>query len=907
MVASPLRRWGARKPIDPGGAMGRICAFAGLFSLLLTGAAAGVDLGDYLPSGTSYDPSIPTPKSVLGYEVGEWHVRHDQLVRYLEAVSASSDRVTLEVQGQTHESRPLLLLTITSPDNHRRLEEIRQEHLAVGDPARPAPAPEQLAGMPVVVWLGYSVHGNEASGSNASLLVAYHLAAARGSEIERLLSEAVILIDPSLNPDGLGRFAEWANMHRGKHPVGEPSHREHREAWPGGRTNHYWFDLNRDWLLLQQPENRARVGTFHRWKPNLSGDYHEMGRAATYFFQPGVPSRENPLIPAANLELTRRIARYHADALDREGRLYFTEETFDDYYPGKGSTYPDLNGGVGVLFEQASARGHLIDTSNGSLSFPQAITNQFLTSLSMLRAAREMRGELLAYQAEFFRGALSEARSDSVQAYVFSTPGDPVRAFHMLEILTGHRIEVYSLAEEVELAGRTYEPGSAFVVPVQQPQYRLVECLFERRTEFAETTFYDVSAWTLPLAFGATYGALGKKEYDGGLLGTKLGSPSFPRGAPPGDSTAYAYLFDWNGYYAPRALYRLLRAGVRARVATLPFEAETGRGRRAFDHGTIVVPTGPQQDTDADLADLMGEIAERDGIDVFRVPTGLTASGVDLGSPKVRPLEEPKPLLVVGRGVSGYEAGEVWQLLDHRFDIPLPLVELDRFDQTDLRDYTHLLLVDGDYSTLEEPAVESLRRWVGQGGTVVATKRAAEWAGESLLKPEEPESAGPAPDEEPTEEGKAEAPEGEEQPEEPGRPERAVYAEFEKERAAQLVTGAILAVDLDTTHPVAFGFRAAEELPVFRNSTLLLEPSENQYENVALYADPPLRSGYVSQENLDKLRGTAAVIATRVGDGAVVRIIDNPNFRAFWYGTNKLYLNAIFFGPVIKRTSLPDR
>ncbi len=320
-----------------------------LIACLAVTPSAAVELADYLPEDVAYDADVPKPADILGFEVGEWHVRHDLLVAYMEALAEASPRVHLEVSGRTHEGRKTLLLAVSTPENIRNLERLRQAHLDESDTG-------ETGDGPLVIWQGFSVHGNEPSGSNASLLLAYHLAAG-GGDVERFLQETIVLIDPSVNPDGLGRFAQWANGHRSKSPVPDPNNREHREVWPNGRTNHYWFDLNRDWLLLTHPESRARIANFHRWRPHVLTDFHEMGSNATYYFQPGVPERRNPWTPIRNEELTRQIAGYHARAMDRAGRIYYTEETFDDFYYGKGSTYPDVNGSIGILFEQASSRG----------------------------------------------------------------------------------------------------------------------------------------------------------------------------------------------------------------------------------------------------------------------------------------------------------------------------------------------------------------------------------------------------------------------------------------------------------------------------------------------------------------------------------------------------------------------
>ncbi len=283
-------------------------------------------------------------------------------------LAMQSDRVIMQEYARSWENRPLFHLIITSEANHARLEQIRQEHLELSDPAGSGGL--NMEEMPVVVRLGYNVHGNESSASNASVLVAYHLAASQDPEVLDYLDRMVILIDPCLNPDGFNRHASWINMHKSQTPMPDDNSRGFREVWPGGRTNHYWFDLNRDWILLQHPESRGRVEVFHRWRPNVQTDHHEMGSSSTFFFQPGIPSRTNPYTPESTTQLTRKIGQYHAAAMDPDGSLFFTEEIFDDYYYGKGSSYPDVNGSVGILFEQAGTRGFERNTPRGKANLP---------------------------------------------------------------------------------------------------------------------------------------------------------------------------------------------------------------------------------------------------------------------------------------------------------------------------------------------------------------------------------------------------------------------------------------------------------------------------------------------------------------------------------------------------------
>ena len=325
------------------------------------------ELSYYLPKNVSYNPAVPTPESVIGHKVGEWHITHDKLVNYMKAIAASSDRVKLQPLGTTYEGRQQLVLVITSPANQQNLENIRQQHIKLSDPAQSSSV--NITDMPVVVWIGHSIHGNESSGSNASMLTAYYLAAAQGAQVDELLKNTVVLLDPSFNPDGLNRFATWVNANKSMTPVTDPNAREFNDMWPGGRFNHYWFDLNRDWLPAQHRESQNRLAFFHQWKPNILTDHHEQGSNASFFFQPGVPSRVNPNTPQRNQDLTGELAKYHARYLDSIGSLYFTKEGYDDFYYGKGSTYPDINGCIGILFEQASSRGHAQETENGVLYY----------------------------------------------------------------------------------------------------------------------------------------------------------------------------------------------------------------------------------------------------------------------------------------------------------------------------------------------------------------------------------------------------------------------------------------------------------------------------------------------------------------------------------------------------------
>ncbi|MFN9493910.1 MAG: M14 metallopeptidase family protein, partial [Sphingobacteriales bacterium] len=490
------------------------------------------DLSYYLPAGVTYDPSIPKPKDVIYHEVGEWHVTHDRLVNYMKALAvAAPHRIKLETMGLTYEGRPQVLLIITAKKNHENLEQIRKQHVQLTDPANSGAL--NTDNMPIVVWIGHSIHGNEPSGANAALLTAYHLAAAQGPEIEDLLNNEVILFDPSFNPDGLQRFSTWVNQHKSKNLVSDPNSREFSEVWPGGRFNHYWFDLNRDWLPAVHVESQNRLKWFHLWKPNILTDHHEQGSNATFFFQPGVPSRVNPITPLKNQELTGKLAKFHAQYLDKIGSLYFTKENYDDFYYGKGSTYPDVNGAIGILFEQASSRGHAQQTSNGVLSFPFTIRNQFTTALSTMEGARQLRKDFLNWQREFYKTAMTEAAAAPVKGFVFGSEKDKTKSALFAEMLLRHQIEVYALNTDLSSDGINFTKGNAYVVPANQPQFRLIHGIFDKTLKYQDSLFYDITAWTMPLAFGLDYAELNATVFNNKLLSNPITSATAPLARTP--------------------------------------------------------------------------------------------------------------------------------------------------------------------------------------------------------------------------------------------------------------------------------------------------------------------------------------------------------------------------------------
>ena len=825
-----------------------------------------------LPGVTRYNPAIPTPEAIIGHRIGTRHTEPYQIVTYFQAVAQQSPRVHLESHGATYENRPLIHAFISSPENLARLEEIRQQNLKLSENPT-AVSDDELKQMPVVVYMGYSIHGNEASGSEAALLTLYHLAAGEGPAIDSILQNVVLILDPSFNPDGRARFTTYVNQNRGKIPVADPQDREHNEPWPGGRTNHYWFDLNRDWLPVQHPESNGRIKLFHHWRPQLLTDHHEMGSEATYFFQPGVPSRNNPNTPTDTYRLTTELAQYHARFLDRIGSLYFTKETFDDFYYGKGSTYPDINGAVGILFEQASSRALMRETSDGILTYAFTIRNQFITSLSTLTGAAEMREKFLRHQRMFYQTVPNFVRQQPVKAYLIDKATYPVRAVRLAQLLQKHRIRIHALNQPVRINNQTITPENAWIIPLDQPQARLIKAIMERVTSFKDSLFYDVSTWTLPLAFGVQDVALRRVPRE--AIGPAIEDFSLPEGKVHGEKSAFAYLMPWGTYYAPAALYAIQKLGLHPRLAIKPFSITIQGKPHTFDRGTIIIPVA-QRDTSFSLTPEaihahLTRIAKRFHVNIYGVSTGLVAQGPDLGSRSIPVLPQPRIALLTGNGISAYQAGEVWHLLNERMHIPVSLLDAHRIPFADLSRYNTIILAGPLRHPESEAIANCLKQWISEGGTFVATQAGAQWAIEHQLIT-----------------GELRTP-PEDYPEIP-------YIDIPAYQGARRIGGAIFQIELDTTHPLAFGAR--KQMPVFRNTTLFYEPVQKPGVTVAKYTQNPLLSGYIHPEMLELLRNSAAILADRSGKGHIVLLVDNPNFRAFWYGTNGLFMNALFFGHV---------
>ena len=853
-----------------------------IINVFSTYLIAQEDITYYLPD-IEYDTAIPTPESVIGHQVGEWHISHDKLVHYMEKLAESSDRIILQEYARSHENRPLLNLIISSPKNLARIDDIKTTHqkLCIPSEANQVNTDKE----PIIVYQGYSIHGNESSGVNASMLVAYYLAAGQSPEVLNKLENGIFIIDPAYNPDGINRFASWVNSHKSKNLVSDPADREYTEAYPRGRTNHYWFDLNRDWLLLTHPESQGRIKVFHDWKPNILTDHHEMGTNSTFFFQPGIPSRTNPNTPQRNQDLTEEIGHFHAHALDSINSLYYTKSSFDDYYYGKGSTYPDANACVGILFEQASSRGHLQESVNGLLSFPFTIRNQVVTSLSTQEAAIAKRKEMLDYQRTFYQNNIKDGKNSSIGGWIY-TDVDAYKLKRYNEIMLAHQLEVYPITRDIKSEGKIYKANQSYFIPMEQIQSKMAKTIFEKVRTFPDSLFYDVSAWTMPLAFDLQYSELNKSSKTKLKLGQRMQEAQSIVGKLHAADQAYAYIFDWNQYKSANVLLGLQDAGLNTKMTHKELDVNINADRQKvntiFGRGSIIVPLQNQSKSAEEIEALLADLAKENDLNIYALSTGMTETYMTLGNPDIAALDRPNVMVIVGDGTSSYDAGEIWHIMDQRLGYPLTKMETGDVSPSSLQRYNTIVMAHGWYGTLDENQISDISDWVKKGNTLITIRGGTDWAAQKKLIDLERYK------------GKT------------GKSKADKYQPYEVhpvKRGAGIVGGAIFETQMDLTHPLCYGY-ADDILPVFHRGTNVYEPTNNPYATPMKYTSKPILSGYIPRGFDGKIANQAALTVHRLGGGRVIAFQDNPNFRGYWYGGTKQFYNAIFFGAEISSRTM---
>jgi hypothetical protein len=582
-----------------------------------------------------------------------------------------------------------------------------------------------------------------------------------------------------------------------------------------------------------------------------------MGTNSTFFFQPGVPSRTHPLTSKLNQDITRKISKYHVKALDEIGSLYYSEERFDDFYYGKGSTFPDINGGIGILFEQASSRGHIQNSDNGILTFPFTIKNQLTAGLSTLDAALNMRNEILNYQYNFYKKSREEGGKQKKSAIIFGDEKDAAKTYHLAEILKRHKIKFHDIKNSFSKNKINYKKKYSYIIPKDQKNIRLINAMFEKRTTFQDSLFYDVSAWTFPLAFNLDY----DMNISMDMAGKEVIELKKPNGGVISKSD-YAYLLSWNEYYSPNLLDEILNNDIIAKVALKEFKLND----KKYDYGTILIPVKNQNISSDSLFKMLDNLAIKNNLIVDGVNTGL-ADGIDLGSTEFKKISKQKVALIVGEGINSYDAGEIWHLFDSRYGITITKLDVKSISRADLSKYSSIIMPSSN--GLSDVNTTKIISWTEQGGNLIAFKNSLKWVDNNKLLDLKFKS------------NKIET-------------KNISFAQKENHFGAQVIGGAIFEAKLDLSHPINFGYKNVN-ISLFRNTTIFMDQDDISYKNPIIYSENPLLSGYISNENLEEIKLTVPFKTGAYKKGQVTCFTDNTNFRAFWYGTNKLLMNAIYF------------
>jgi hypothetical protein len=829
-------------------------------ALFLLLSAFGHAQDKYYFSDKKLNPAIPSPESFFGFRIGHSLVRYDKVVEYFKLLADKSERASVEIFGKSYEGREQIALIISSPQNQQNLENIRTEHLKLIDPA----ATVNINDQKTIVYLGYNVHGGEIAGTDASVVAAYYLVASEEEDIVNRLKETVVLVEPSLNPDGRDRAATFINGFSSVVPVANPADKIHSGGFVPHRGNHFFCDLNRDWLPLSQPESRNRVNFYHRWYPNIYLDFHEMGSSSTYYFEPSPKPTWSPTIPQETYEVLNNIlARYFAQALTRTGSLYYTQEDFTNYSPIYGSTYPDFEGGVGTTLEVGATSGVEIETEHGIRTFSRNIKDNFEVSIAAVHAAADEKETFLNHQKNFFKSALTQADKQAEKYIVFGNKEDKSLNNLFINYLQTHRIEVYELKSDFAQDGKKFEPGSAYVIPYHQPHFRILNSIFEETTKYATSAFMDISAPSTAHGFGIQFAKVKGNVGEG----AKITKAAEVKGSVEAQSD-YAYAFDPHDYLTPKAVYYLQDNDVKIRIAQKGFTVKTKGGEKSFVAGTLVIPVHYQTVSPDKLYQLLNRAATLANIHISAIDHGLSIAGIDIGSNNVRAVK--KPVIATVTGSSGYggvnwtNVGELWSLLSNTHNIPLSKIDYQTFERADLSNYTAIVLTGAVPFT--SAFVTRLTDWVERGGTLIATGTATQWLATSGV------ATGLVSDSTHNRRN-ADTP----------------------DRNNAFRSGAILKGELNLSSPLTYGLTSKDFYVLKTGSTGAPRPT-NPNNIVLSTAAAEIVHGYVPEEIAPQLKDQPIIVATARGQGAVVLFAESPTFRGYWLAPGRILTNALFYG-----------
>jgi hypothetical protein len=808
---------------------------------------------------------LQSPEQFLGYKLGDRYTPHWRIVEYYKHVAANSGGMMKWQQyGQTNEGRPLMLAFISSAQNMANLDNIRSNNVALANGAGSAGA------APAIVWLSYNVHGNETSSSEAGMMTLYHLVDPGHTGTKLWLNNTVVIIDPCLNPDGRDRYVNWFNSVVGKHYNPALESREHREPWPGGRTNHYNFDLNRDWAWQTQVESQQRLKVFNQWLPQVHVDFHEQGVNNPYYFAPAAQPYHEVITPFQR-EFQKTIGRNHARYFDQRGWLYFTREVFDLLYPSYGDTYPTYNGSIGMTYEQAGGPGGgaaALTEEGDTLTLLDRLTHHHTTGMSTIEIASANAQQLVNEFKSFYSNTINKGSGPYTSYVVKWSDRDEQRMKALIQLLNKNDIR-YSRGRAGNYRGYNYGNGKEesfsvndrdLVITTLQPKGVMARVLFEPNTTVVDSATYDITAWSLPYAYGLN--AFAVRTAIASSEGYEFSNTTIPGG------DAYGYVIPWSGLNSVQLVGKLLQKGIKLRMNEQPFEM----GGKSFDRGSVLVlRTGNQY-----FPNLWNEVrgaAQQQGVTLMPLSGGMVDKGADFGSSKIRPLKTRKIALLTGEGVGSNAAGEVWHYFDQVINYPLTLINANDFGRVNLSQYDVLIMPDGNYRFLNEKAsADALRAWVQGGGNLIALEGAVaqlsrqEWS----LKSKK-------------------ADEGD---------NKDAYASLRKFEARErdyipnMTPGSIFRVELDNTHPLGFGF------PGYYYT---LKQDDNIYEfikdggwNVGVIKKEKQVAGFVGSKLQNRLQDGLLFGVQNIGNGTVTYLADNPLFRSFWENGKILFANAVF-------------
>ncbi len=856
-----------------------VCASVFLFVGSLF--AQNRDFNYFFPSkAQTFNKEILSPEAFFGAKTAEMHLTYEMVYSYMTYLERVSNRVVLETLGMTYESKPFSCATITSAANIKNLEAIREAHLEEITTG----VKSGSGSVPTVSWLGYSVHGNEASGINASVVVAYVLAACEDKYITDILDNSVVLLLPALNPDGCSRYANWVNSNISFAKNTDVLNREGREPSPGSRSNHYWFDLNRDWLLAVHPEGRAILKALHHWQPTIVSDFHEQGTATGTFFSPGIESKTNKVIFPSNWEMTNKIAAFHQSYMEDIGTLYFSRDAFDDFYPGKGGCYPDLLGTIGILYEQPNPRGLNRVRELTELSLAVSVRNQIFCSFSALDAAVTLREDLREYRRNYLKWQKSMFAQFSGKGYVFTTGNDISMGREFTSLLDAHGINYSLNSADISAGGVLYAKEQSFIVPLEQSTISVIRTIFETELEFKDSTFYDISGWTPALAYNLKYNLV---SIPAGQISSSNNATPVVREAklPLVKKAGFAYLFEMDDFYSYNFLYYLLNKGVYLKASDAQFHFKMDGKTKLFSNGTVMIPTKLQKFSEEELHEIItsyfkkvdelgfvvvrNETPDRGFIEKGLVKVYSVDSGAgqefDLGSERFRWISKPSIAILVGSGASYGSVGEIWHLLDYKFRIPVTLLDNSSLSAATLSNYNVIILVND--MNLSKSSNDELTTWARRN-TLITIGGGVQFANRNNLTNIKFGSVG----------------------REPLDSSLISYAYNLFNRRSSAFTGVVLSTKIDLSHPLAIGLKDAT-LPVFKGGSLVLDKSRSPYSIVSRLSSKPLLSGYMTPAVVKSIKETPYLISQR----GLVFFPDNPNFRGYWLGTSRTFMNAILF------------